>query len=119
LELIDPEKNFFQEIRPIRFVNYLFWLIVEIGKADWQVTKVILAPKKPQNQSLIVILNSQSSDLGKAFFANSITITPGTVTVETEDDCFIVHALTEHAADRDALADMDRRVTAIEYERAS
>ncbi|MEO1143679.1 MAG: Na+/H+ antiporter subunit E, partial [Pseudomonadota bacterium] len=54
------------------------------------------------------------SELGQVVFANSITLTPGTVTVETEDDHFLVHALDFGDGDMEALAEMDSRVTAIE-----
>jgi len=57
---------------------------------------------------------TQITDLGKAIFANSITITPGTVTVETESDHFIVHALTDEAADMSALKKMDHNVSSME-----
>ena len=98
----------------ISFVFYMVWLAVEIAKSNWAVTKVILASKPSLKQSLFNVPVSQNSDLGKVLYANSITLTPGTITVETEDGYFLTHALTEDAADMDALADMDRRVTAIE-----
>jgi len=91
-------------------LKYCFWLVVEIGKADWAVTKVILDPAMNIRQRLIRVPATQLSDLGKVVFANSITITPGTITVETEKNDFIVHALTDEAADLDALAEMNRRV---------
>jgi len=47
-------------------------------------------------------------------FANSITLTPGTITVETEDGHFLVHAVSYSEDDPDALADMDARITACE-----
>ena len=98
----------------ISFVAYLGWLAVEIAKSNWAVTKVILNSKLSIKQSLFNVPISQNSDLGKVLYANSITLTPGTITVETEDGYFLTHALTEAAADMDALGDMDRRVTAIE-----
>ncbi len=101
-------------LRPMAAVRYVFWLIVEIGKADWAVAKVILSPDLPRRQRLIKVVCQQSTDLGRALFANSITITPGTVTVETEDDCFIVHALTDEAADMQALNEMGARVASLE-----
>lgn len=98
----------------IGMIRYSFWLVVEIGRADWAVTKVILDPAMNVRQRLLKVPVSQKSDLGRVVFANSITITPGTITVETEKDYFIVHALTDEAADSEALADMDRRVSKVE-----
>ena len=99
-------------------VSYLFWLTVEIGKADWAVAKVILSETLPVRHRLIAVPASQKSDFGKMIFANSITITPGTITVETETDHFIVHALTDNAADQKALAEMGKNVSALERQSA-
>lgn len=108
------QNAFFAELGAVRFVQYLFWLTVEIGKADWAITKVILSPDPVYRQRLIRVPSSQSTELGKMIFANSITITPGTVTVETEEKQFIVHSLTDEAADPAGLAAMDRQVCRLE-----
>lgn len=95
-------------------VSYLAWLTIEVAKANWAVTKVILSPKMALDQRFITVPTTQSDDLGRVIYANSITLTPGTITVEIEPGSFLVHALTKDAADMDALADMGARVTAIE-----
>jgi multicomponent Na+:H+ antiporter subunit E len=101
-------------IKPIQFFFYLFWLFIEIAKSNWRVTKIILARAMPIRQNLFEVPYTQTSDLGQVIFANSITLTPGTLTIETETGDFLVHALSYEPADMDALADMDRRVTEIE-----
>ncbi|MEM7303325.1 MAG: Na+/H+ antiporter subunit E [Pseudomonadota bacterium] len=106
-------------ISPIAFFTYVAWLIVEIAKTALSVTKLLISPKMPIRQRLIRIPVTQKTDIGKTIYANSITLTPGTVTVETEGDTFLVHALTDQSADRDGLADMDGRVTALEQIRAN
>lgn len=111
--IFQNEKNHTQQ-SVFTFLLYLGWLLVEIAKSNWAVTKVILVNKLSLQQKLFNVPTTQSTDLGKVLYANSITLTPGTITVETEDGYFLTHALTEGAADLDALADMDRRVTAIE-----
>jgi multicomponent Na+:H+ antiporter subunit E len=68
----------------------------------------------PIRQNLFEVPYSQTSDLGQVIFANSITLTPGTLTIETETGDFLIHALSYDTTDMDALADMDRRVTEIE-----
>lgn len=95
-------------------ISYLAWLTIEVAKANWAVTKVILSPKMALDQRFITVPTTQSDDLGRVIYANSITLTPGTITVEIEPGSFLVHALTKDAADMDALADMGARVTAIE-----
>ncbi|MCE7998001.1 MAG: Na+/H+ antiporter subunit E [Rhodobiaceae bacterium] len=94
--------------------GYLFWLSAEIGKANWAVTKVILSPRMRLSQRMITVPSSQTTDVGRVTFANSITLTPGTITVETEHHSFLVHALTDEAADMEALTDMGDRVSAVE-----
>lgn len=99
-------------------IKYLVWLMVEIAKSNWAVTKIILSGKMPEHQKMFEVPVTQKSEMAQVVFANSITLTPGTVTVESEDENFIVHALEFGEGDMDALADMDARVTAIETENA-
>ncbi len=101
----------------VGFILYLGWLAVEIAKSNWSVTRIILAKTITLQQTLFDVPTSQKTDLGKVLFANSIILTPATITVETENKTFLVHALTEEAADLDALAEMDRRITTIEYDK--
>jgi len=104
------------ELSPLKFTGYILWLLVEIAKANWAVTKTILSPKMPIRQHMFKVPFTQKTDLGQVIFANSITLTPGTITIETEDDEFLVHAVSYSGDDLEALADMDARVTAMERE---
>lgn len=101
-------------LKPVKTAQYIAWLLVEIAKANWVITKIVLSPGMPIRQHLFSVRSTQRSDLGQVIFANSITLTPGTVSVEVEPGHFLVHALAYSAHDHIALADMDRRVTAIE-----
>lgn len=100
-------------LRVGRLARYVAWLTVEIAKADWMIAKAILTDGE-NNQRFITVPASQKSDVAKMVFANSITITPGTVTVETEEDHFLIHALTDEAADRQALAHLGEKVCGLE-----
>ena len=102
------------EINPLKFLGYLFWLFVEIAKSNIKVTKIILTPSMPICQNLFEVPFSQRTDIGQVIFANSITLTPGTVSVETETGHFLVHAICYTAEDMDGLAEMDSRVSATE-----
>ena len=104
----------YKDMKGLALLNYVFWLVVEIGKADWAITKVIMGDPNAVRHRFIRVPANQRTDLGKMLFANSITITPGTVTVQTAGDCFYVHALTDEAADLDALAQMGSRVCSLE-----
>lgn len=101
-------------LRPLTFVWYQVWLMMEIAKANWAVTKIILAPSMPIKQHMFSVPYTQKTDLGQVIFANSITLTPGTISIETEPGHFLVHAVAYAPEDKPALADMDRRVSAIE-----
>lgn len=101
-------------LKPFATIKYWLWLMVEIAKANWAVTKIILSPDMPLNRHLFKVPYTQKTDLGQTIFANSITLTPGTISVEVDEDSFLVHAVSYSAGDIAALADMDARVTAIE-----
>ncbi|GLQ07100.1 Na+/H+ antiporter subunit E [Sneathiella chinensis] len=94
-----------------RIITYWFWLVVEIIKANVDVAKCVLMPKTYLRPSMFTTKATQKSDLGKVIYANSITLTPGTVTVDLDDDVVLVHALTTGSADGVKSGEMDRRVT--------
>ncbi|MGE0416504.1 MAG: Na+/H+ antiporter subunit E [Acetobacteraceae bacterium] len=94
--------------------TYWPWLLWEIVKAGWDVTKIILRPALPISPRMIRVPTTQATDLGKVIYANSITLTPGTISVELEDDEILVHALTRDTAEGLESGDMDRRCTAFE-----
>lgn len=102
------------ELKVFASIGYFFWLLVEIAKANWAVTKIILSPKMPIRQHLFRAPYTQRTDLAQTIYANSITLTPGTITVEIDDWDFLVHALNYGDGDPDALEDMDARVSRIE-----
>lgn len=101
-------------LNPVELVRYFFWLMIEIVKANWTVTKTIMTPDMPIRQHYFRVPHSQKTELGQTIFANSITLTPGTITVDTFDDCFWVHAVSYTDGDPVALAEMDARVTRTE-----
>ena len=98
----------------MRAFLYWPWLIVEIIKANIDVARVILRRKMPINPSLVEVKSTQETELGQVVYANSITLTPGTVTIAIDKDIMTVHALTGGAAEDLESGKMDRRVTALE-----
>lgn len=93
---------------------YWPWLVKEIVKSGWQVARIILAPGLPISPTLARFKPSQTSVVGLVTHANSITLTPGTLTVEADREAFLVHALTREGAHGLAGSEMDRRVTRME-----
>ena len=93
---------------------YWPWLGWEIVKSNVDVARRILSPTLPISPTVIRLKASQKSELGKVIYANSITLTPGTVSIDIDGDKIEVHALTREAAQALRTGDMDRRVTRFE-----
>jgi multicomponent Na+:H+ antiporter subunit E len=88
---------------------YVGWLLAAIAKANVVVVRAILGPRGAINPAMVRVAAAARSDLGKVLFANSITLTPGTVTVDVADGQFLVHALQEEASRPASFAAMNRR----------
>lgn len=106
------------EAHPIHMIigaiTYWPWLAWEIVKSAWAVTRVILDPKLAISPTLVRVKASQKTSLGVTTYANSITLTPGTISIEVEGKDLLVHALTREGADDLATGAMDKRVTRFE-----
>ena len=96
MNVIDHESYPFH--LSLRLFRYYFYLGLEIIKANFDVIKRILKPGKTISPQVISLPASQQTDLGKVIYANSITLTPGTVTLELSDETIKVHALSEAGA---------------------
>ncbi len=107
--VIDGETVPFNNL--VRFGTYWGWLGGEIFKANIDVVKLSLAPDLNIKPVMTRVGVTEGSDLAKTVFANSITLTPGTVTVEVEEGGFLIHALDESFADQEAFIDMGKRAT--------
>ena len=97
-----------------RFVRYLPWLMKEIFVANVVVAKIILSRRMVISPSIVVFRGSQETDLAKALYANSITLTPGTITTGIEGNEFEIHALTAADLETDEEDQMDRRCRFVE-----
>ena len=95
-------------------LRYLPWLLWEIVKANIDVARRVIHPNLPIAPSLFDAPVSQQTDLGQALYANSITLTPGTVSVDLGPGVIRVHALHDGAADGVLEGEMDKRVSAVE-----
>ena len=91
---------------------YYIWLIKEIIMSNIATAKTILG--KSDAPELFYVPFTQKTDAGVATYANSITLTPGTVTVDIDENGFLVHALSSDFGDDVRSGDMDRRVTQLE-----
>ncbi len=98
----------------IRPFLYLPWLLKEIVLSNLAVARVILSPSLPIHPRILRVTAGQKTEVGQVIYANSITLTPGTVTLDVRDGHFLVHALTTESAAGLLSGEMDRRVTYLE-----
>ena len=95
-----------------RLIQYTLWLIKEILKSNIQTAKVIIM--KSEEPELFSVKATQKTNEGKVTYANSITLTPGTVTTQIKNDIFEIHALTKDFGDDVRSSEMDKMVTWLE-----
>ncbi len=110
--MVDRESLAYQMMP--RSFGYFAWLMLEIVKSNIAVAKIILDPKLPVRPRIIKTPASQVSDVGRVTFANSITLTPGTITLAVRNEHVVVHALNDDFADDLQTGVMDQRVCRME-----
>ncbi len=114
MEVVDRESH--PVHLTLRLPLYWLWLLWEIVKSNVVVARLIWSPSLPISPTVFQVPTSQKSQLGQVVYANSITLTPGTVSMTLENNQVRVHALTEDIAKDLQTGTMDRRVTALEGE---
>lgn len=95
-------------------ITYFPWLIWEIVKSCWAVTKIIINPRLPISPTMTTVRASQKTSAGIVTYANSITLTPGTITTGVDKDVLTIHALVKDGADDLEGGGMDARVSRFE-----
>ncbi len=94
--------------------TYYPWLVREIFKSAWAVSRIILSPRLPISPTMTRVKASQRTAAGIATYANSITLTPGTITTSVRGDELTVHALVREGAIDLERGEMDARVKTFE-----
>ena len=82
----------------LRLIYYIPWLLWQIVIASLQVAYAVLSPKCPVDPSLLRFKTGLGNTSSKVILGNSITLTPGTITLEIEQDEFLVHSLMDVSA---------------------
>ena len=95
-------------------LTYWPWLIWEIIKANIDVAIIIVKPRLQITPTMFKSQASQKTEVGQVSYANSITLTPGTISVGVADGMVEVHALTSYSADDVITGRMDKRVCDME-----
>ena len=100
----------------LRLFTYVPWLFWEIVKSNVDVARRVLSPSLPVSPRVFTVDSSQKTSVGRTIYANSITLTPGTVTIDVIGSRLEVHALTTESAEGVKSGRMDARVTRFEGE---
>jgi multicomponent Na+:H+ antiporter subunit E len=107
-----------QESRPVyltlKLPGYFLWLTKKIVLANISVVKHIWLGNETISPTVTIMKASQKTDIGKVIYANSITLTPGTVAVNLVGDQIMVHALLRENIEALQTGEMDRRVSRLE-----
>jgi multicomponent Na+:H+ antiporter subunit E len=98
----------------LRTTKYVPWLVWQVVLANIDVLKRVWRPKLDIQPQMFTVKHELTTAYGIATYMNSITLTPGTVTVDIGKDELLIHALTTDAAEDLAGGEMHRRVLAIE-----
>lgn len=115
MDIVDSEGAPFHIVG--RLSAYLVWLLKEIFVANLHVAGIILRPSLPISPVMVTFRSSQETDLGRVIYANSITLTPGTITTRVRGRDLEIHSLTWVDVDGGEDDEMDRRVTWVEQGR--
>jgi multicomponent Na+:H+ antiporter subunit E len=113
---VDPRRTFWQLVRFGLYVPYLLW---EIAKANLQIAYVVLHPRLPIDPEVVEFDAAVWSVLPATTLANSITLTPGTLTVDVSRDHFTVHTLTRSTREDLFTGALERAVRFVFYGRAA
>jgi len=107
-----------QETQPVLIkpsvLFYWVWLGREIIKSNIDVARRILSPSLPISPNVFTVRAVQKTELGRVTYANSITLVPGTVAMDVDEDVITVHALTQDVAADLKQGEMNRRVCQVE-----
>jgi multicomponent Na+:H+ antiporter subunit E len=93
---VSDNQYFLLKVNPIRFIVYFIWLMWQIAKSAFYVARISLFGRSLVRSSIAWFRADYDNPAARAMLANSITLTPGTITIDiTEDGLYSVHALTD------------------------
>ena len=112
----DRKKNWEDRVREAgAFLNYIPWLTIEIVKANLHVFKLAMTRKGYEEVAprIVTIKTKLKTDFAKFVFANSITLTPGTITMLIRGDVFHVHTMSQFLEDDLLEGAIERKVAEV------
>lgn len=98
---------------PTKAIGYALWLIKEVVVANLDIARIVLTPRMPIDPVLVKFRSCLTSDLAKVALGNSITLTPGTLTLEILGQDFIVHSIAEGTATGPTIDEMQRKLAEV------
>ncbi len=96
-----------------RFITYIPWLLYQIMMSNIHVASLVLRPRMPIRPQVLTFKTKLETDISIVTLANSITLTPGTITMDIRDGVYYVHALSKKVADDLKAGQMEDRVAHI------
>ena len=109
-----PKKEWKLAARLPRIAGYFVYLVGEIFKSAYATMKLIWSPREEIAPRVTSFHTRLRTDPAKVVLANSITMTPGTITVDVQDDLFLIHCLDESFDVGTEGFEMEDRIMAIE-----
>jgi len=111
-KIVDPRERPFRIL--LRMIGYLPWITREIIKSNIDVARRIWSPELPISPTIVTVPATQTTAMGLMIHANSITLTPGTLSIDVEPGMIEVHALSADSIPDLQSGEMDRRVSRLE-----
>lgn len=100
IKAMKSDKAYFLlHINYARLIAYMGWLLVQIIKSAWYVSMVTLVKREEMNPMVVWFKVDYDNPIAFSMLANSITLTPGTITIDIKGEVFSVHALTRETAE--------------------
>jgi multicomponent Na+:H+ antiporter subunit E len=100
-------------IEVIRFIKYIPWLLYQIVLSNIYVARLVMNPKMPIDPQVIRFKTKLKKNISVVTFANSITLTPGTITADIVDGEFYVHCISKKVADDLLTGEMENKAAYI------
>ncbi|MCX7555060.1 Na+/H+ antiporter subunit E [Marinicella sp. S1101] len=113
MDVLDHETQPLMQLTT-KLPSYYTWLIKEIILSNIKVVKHVWLGQETIKPALKTIKSNQTTDVGRVIYANSITLTPGTVAIDLNDDEILVHALMQEDIEALDEGEMDRRICRLE-----
>ena len=95
----DPKTDLFLGKRLFQILHYVFVLVREIIKANFEVIRMITSSRYEIEPAVVRFKTDLKTSFTRILLANSITLTPGTITVSLENDEYVVHCLDKSLAE--------------------